>query len=125
MLREVPTQLANTLRDEGAIDERESFIDATFAAAKGGGGAMGLTKRAKARHSSTRLIEIFVTYLRGAPLVERYAVNRTRGVRQEPNGNAVGRSGSTAGWGVFIAFQPLWVQARLDRASVVLLLHLA
>ncbi len=31
------TQLANTLRDEGALDERESFIDATFAAAKGGG----------------------------------------------------------------------------------------
>ncbi|MCS6287613.1 MAG: transposase [Nitrospira sp.] len=33
VLREVLTQLANTLRDEGALDERESFIDATFAAA--------------------------------------------------------------------------------------------
>ncbi len=47
VLREVLTQLANTLRDEGAIDERESFIDATFAAAKGGGEAVGLTKRGK------------------------------------------------------------------------------
>ncbi|MBS0171934.1 MAG: transposase [Nitrospira sp.] len=46
-LREVLTQLANTRRDEGALDERESFIDATFAAAKGGGEAIGLTKRGK------------------------------------------------------------------------------
>ncbi len=45
VLREVLTQLANTLRDEGTIDERESFIDATFAAAQGGGEAIGLTKR--------------------------------------------------------------------------------
>jgi transposase len=45
VLREVHTQLAHTRRDEGAIDERESFIDATFAAAKGGGEAVGLTKR--------------------------------------------------------------------------------
>ena len=36
VLREILTQLANTLREEGAIDERESFIDATFASAKGG-----------------------------------------------------------------------------------------
>jgi hypothetical protein len=46
-LREVLTQSVNTLRDEGAIDERESFIDATLAAAKGGGEAVGLTKRGK------------------------------------------------------------------------------
>ena len=32
--RDVLTQLANTLREEGVIDERERFIDATFAAAK-------------------------------------------------------------------------------------------
>ena len=36
MLRDILTQLANTLCEEGAIDERESFIDATFASAKGG-----------------------------------------------------------------------------------------
>lgn len=47
VLREVFTQLANTLRDEGARDERESFIDATFAAAKGGGEAIRRTKRGK------------------------------------------------------------------------------
>jgi transposase len=45
--REVLTQLANTLRAEGTLDERESFIDATVAAAKGGGDDVGLTKRGK------------------------------------------------------------------------------
>lgn len=35
MLRELLIQLANTLCEEGEIDERESFIDATFASAKG------------------------------------------------------------------------------------------
>jgi hypothetical protein len=29
------TQLANTFRDQGAIEERERFIDATFVSAKG------------------------------------------------------------------------------------------
>jgi len=47
VLREILTQLANTLREEGAIDERESFIDATFAAAKGGGEGIGPTRRGK------------------------------------------------------------------------------
>jgi len=47
VLREILTQLANTLRADGALDERESFIDATFAAAKGCGDAVGLTKRGK------------------------------------------------------------------------------
>ncbi|WP_447985947.1 transposase [Nitrospira sp. Nam74] len=44
-LRAVLTQLANTLGKEGAIDQRESFIDATFAAAKGGGAEIGPTRR--------------------------------------------------------------------------------
>jgi transposase len=47
ILRDVLTDLANTLRDEGAIDARESFIDATFASAKGGGDAIGKTRRGK------------------------------------------------------------------------------
>lgn len=47
VLREILTELANTLRDEGEIDERESFIDATFASAKGGGDEIGKTKRGK------------------------------------------------------------------------------
>ena len=47
VLRDVLTDLANTLRDEGSIDESESFIDATFASAKGGGEGIGLTKRGK------------------------------------------------------------------------------
>jgi transposase len=47
VLRAVLTDLANDLRERGAIDERESFIDATFAAAKGGGEEIGPTKRGK------------------------------------------------------------------------------
>lgn len=47
VLREILTELANTLRDEGEIDERECFIDATFASAKGGGDDIGKTKRGK------------------------------------------------------------------------------
>ena len=37
VLREVLTDLANTLRERGATDERESFIDAMFSPAKGSG----------------------------------------------------------------------------------------
>ena len=47
VLRDVMTDLANTLRDEGALDESECFIDATFASAKGGGEEIGPTKRGK------------------------------------------------------------------------------
>jgi hypothetical protein len=47
VLRDILTQLANTLREEGAIDVRESFIAATFAATKSGDEAVGLTKRGK------------------------------------------------------------------------------
>ena len=45
--REVLAELANTLREQGAIDEREAYIDATFASAKGGGEEIGPTKRGK------------------------------------------------------------------------------
>ena len=37
VLRRVLTGVANELRDKGVLDEKESFIDATFAMAKGGG----------------------------------------------------------------------------------------
>ena len=47
VLRQVLTDLANTLREQGDIDEREAFIDATFASAKGGGDAIGPTRRGK------------------------------------------------------------------------------
>lgn len=47
VLRAVLADLANALREQGDIDERECFIDATFAAAKGGGDAIGPTKRGK------------------------------------------------------------------------------
>src|SRR5512139_3901366 len=45
VLRNVLSDLANTLREQGDIDETESFIDATFASAKGGGRGIGKTKR--------------------------------------------------------------------------------
>ena len=35
VLRQVLTDVANELRDKGVLDEEESFIDATFAMAKG------------------------------------------------------------------------------------------
>ena len=41
------TDLPNELRDNGVLDEEESFIDATFAMAKGGGAEIGPTKRGK------------------------------------------------------------------------------
>jgi len=47
VLREVLTDLANSLREQGEIDEREAFIDAMFDSAKGGGDAIGPTKRGK------------------------------------------------------------------------------
>lgn len=47
VLRNVITDLANELRSLGTIDESESYIDATFAPAKGGGEDVGPTKRGK------------------------------------------------------------------------------
>jgi transposase len=46
-LRRVLTDVANELRDRGALDEEECFIDATFVMAKGGGAEVGATKRGK------------------------------------------------------------------------------
>ena len=47
ILRQVLTDIANELRDRGALDEEECFIDATFVMAKGGGAEVGKTKRGK------------------------------------------------------------------------------
>ena len=47
VLRDVMTDLANALREEGALNESECFIDATFSSAKGGGDQIGPTKRGK------------------------------------------------------------------------------
>src|SRR5947199_2786450 len=47
VLRRVLTDVANELRDKGALDEAECFIDATFVMAKGGGAGIGPTKRGK------------------------------------------------------------------------------
>ena len=47
VLRRVLTDVANELRDRGALNEEECFIDATFVTAKGGGLEIGATKRGK------------------------------------------------------------------------------
>src|SRR5262249_34597144 len=47
VLRRVLMDVANELRDKGALDEAECFIDATFVMAKGGGAEIGPTKRGK------------------------------------------------------------------------------
>src|SRR5215510_9412234 len=47
VLRRVLTDVANELRDRGALNEDECFIDATFVMAKGGGLEIGATKRGK------------------------------------------------------------------------------
>jgi transposase len=47
VLRAVLADLANTLREQGEIDESECFIDASCASAKGGGAEIGKTKRGK------------------------------------------------------------------------------
>jgi transposase len=47
VLRGILTDVANELRERGALDEEECFIDATFAMAKGGGAEIGATRRGK------------------------------------------------------------------------------
>jgi hypothetical protein len=47
VLRRVLMDVANELRDRGALDEEECFIDATFVMAKGGGAEIAATKRGK------------------------------------------------------------------------------
>ncbi len=47
VLRNILVDLADALREEGELDERESFIDATFFPAKGGGGEVGWSRRGK------------------------------------------------------------------------------
>jgi len=47
VLRDLLVDVANSLRDRGALDTSESFIDAMFATAKGGGDELGPSKRGK------------------------------------------------------------------------------
>ena len=47
ILRLVLTDVANELRENGALDEEDCFIDATFVMAKGGRSEIGPTKRGK------------------------------------------------------------------------------
>src|SRR3984893_6410728 len=47
ILRRALMDIANELRERGALDEEECFIDATFAMANGGGAEIGATKRGK------------------------------------------------------------------------------
>lgn len=70
MIRGALTELANTLHDEGSIDEPECYIDVTFASAKGGGDEIGPTKRGK----GVKIMEIVDRH--GLPLaVTTHAAN--------------------------------------------------
>src|SRR5580700_9522401 len=70
VIRAALTDPANTLREEGAIDESECFIDATFASAKGGGEQIGPTRRGK----GVKIMAIVDRH--GLPLsVSTYAAN--------------------------------------------------
>jgi hypothetical protein len=53
ILRQVLTDIANELRNRGALNEEECFIDATFAMAKDGGAEIGATGSASARDKSS------------------------------------------------------------------------
>jgi hypothetical protein len=48
ILRRLLTDVANELRDGGALDGEECFIDATFVMAKGGGQRLGQRNAEKA-----------------------------------------------------------------------------
>ena len=62
--------MANALREQGEIDERECFIEATFASAKGGGVEIGKTRRGK----GVKILAIVDRH--GLPLsVSRHAAN--------------------------------------------------
>ena len=50
VLRRVLTDVANELRDRGALNEEECFIDATFVMAKGGGLEIGATRKRHENH---------------------------------------------------------------------------
>ena len=70
VIRAALTDLTNGLREQGAIDESESYIDATFASAKGGGDQIGPTKRGK----GVKIMAIVDRH--GLPLaVTRHAAN--------------------------------------------------
>src|SRR5262249_38304416 len=59
VLRRVLMDVANELRDKGALDEAECFIDATFVVAKGGGAEIGPTAatcRARRCHRAARCV---------------------------------------------------------------------
>jgi transposase len=54
VLRRLLTDVANELRDRGALNEEECFIDATFVMAKGGGLEIGTTIAMDCRSRSAR-----------------------------------------------------------------------
>src|SRR5262249_31962719 len=70
VLRRVLTDVANELRERGALDGEECFIDATFVMAKGGGLEIGATKRGK----GMKIMAIVDRH--GLPLSVRHPLHR-------------------------------------------------
>ena len=101
-LRRLLTDVANQLRERGALDEKECFIDATFVMAKGGGAEIGATKRGKgmkimaivdrhglplsvsthaANHHEVRLASSLMKNLKSSAFVLRFSSSYKRSVR--------------------------------------------
>src|ERR1700730_6268349 len=59
--------VANELRENGALDEEECFIDATFVMAKGGGSEIGPTKRGKGMKIMAIGVAALGQHARGEP----------------------------------------------------------
>ena len=54
VIRAALTDLANVLREQGAVDESKCYIDATFASARDGGEECGATKRGNLENHGDR-----------------------------------------------------------------------
>jgi transposase len=78
ILRRLLTDVGNELRDRGALDEEECFIDATFVMAKGGGTEIGATKRGKGMKSWRLLIA-----MDGIEMIAPHRANRSKPPTQD------------------------------------------
>jgi hypothetical protein len=85
ILRRVLTDIANELRARGVLDEEDSFIDATFAMAKGGGADVGPAKRGLQRDECQTLNGLAVT--RVCPIQNRSLFVRRRPAVRLCNGS--------------------------------------
>ena len=99
VLRDAMTDLANALRDEGALDESECFIDATFASAKGGGDEIGPTKRGKGVKCT---------------VPSRYSSSYSKTISRRSGLNGIGEAMSRCGGNVCVAASAAFIATRVS-----------